>query len=424
MLSGLTQSFSSSSDPGLRKGRLPSEWIGAAALLIIGTVGIGIRLSFGVFFKSLQDDFGWSRASTSGIFSAYLILSAAFSIVGGWALDRYGAKIVFAVMGFFTGLSLLLTSQVTTSWHLYLTYSLLLALGTGPIYVISMSTVSRWFVKRRGLVLGIVSSGAGIGMIIVAPLSAHLISAYGWHTSYLILSIIAFFTIVPCALLLKRAPGNVAALPDIEKQHYSEPGGFSLLEAAKTRSFWLMLPILFLLGSCGYIVITHIVPHAIDSGIAPIEAASMISFIGIGTVLGRLIMGRVSDSIGGKQALLISTLLMAGTMLWLTESSNLWMLYLFTIVFGFAFGAIAPLNAALIGDSFGLRHVGAVMGVISIGWEAGAALSPALAGYIFDISGSYTLAFQGGMVATLAAAVLIPFLRMPKAIARGKLSSG
>ena len=418
LLSGLTGSFSSSSNPGLGKGRLPYEWIVMAALLIIGTVGLGIRFSFGVFFKSLQDDFGWSRASISGIFSVYLVFCIAIAILGGWALDRYGAKIVFAVMGFFAGLSLLLTSQATAPWHLFLTYSLLLALGTAPIYIASMSTVSRWFIKRRGLALGIVSSGGGIGMIIMAPISAYLISGYGWHTSYLFLSLIAFFTLIPCALLLKRPSSGVASLPDVEEQHYNEPGGFSLLQAAKTRSFWLLLAILFLFSSCSYVVLTHIVPHAIDLGITPIEAASMISFIGIGSVLGRLVMGRLSDSIGGKQAFLICTLLMAGAMLWLIGSSNLWMLYLFTIIFGFSFGATAPLNAVLIGDSFGLRHVGLIMGVIDIGWGIGAASGPALAGYIFDISGSYTPAFLGGIVAALVAAVLILFLRMPKAIAK------
>ena len=423
MLSGLTRSFSSSSNLGLRKGRLPHEWIVVAVLLIIGIVGLGLRFSFGVFFKSLQEDFGWSRASTSGIFSVYLVLCAVFAILGGWALDRYGAKIVFAMMGFFAGLSLLLTSQVIVPWHLFLTYSLLLALGTAPIYVTSMSMVSRRFVKRRGLALGIVSSGGGMGMILMAPISASLISGYGWHTACLLLSLIAFFTMIPCALLLGRLSGEVAALPDVEEQHYNEPGGFSLLEAAKTRSFWLLFLILFLLSFCVYAVITHIVPHAIDLGVNPIQAASMISFIGIGSVLGRLVMGRVSDSIGGKQGLVITALLLAGAMLWLIGSSNLWMLYLFTIIFGFSFGATAPLNAVLIGDSFGLRHVGLIMGVVDIGWSVGAACAPALAGYIFDIGGSYAPAFIGGIVTALVAAVLTLFLRMPKAMAKEKLSS-
>jgi len=422
LLFGLAQSLGSSSNPRLGKGRFPYEWIVVAALLIIAIVGLGLRFSFGVFFKSLQADFGWSRAATSSVFSVYMVLCGMFGILGGWAIDRYGAKVIFAVMAFFTGLSLLLTSQVTASWHLFLTYSLLLSLGTAPIYVASMSTVSRWFIKRRGLALGIVSAGAGIGMVVLAPVAAYLISGYGWHTACFILSLIIFFTMFPCALLLKRPPGEVVALSDVGEQHYDEPGGFSLLQATKTRSFWLLILILFLLSSCAYAVITHIVPHAIDLGIAPIEAASLVSFIGIGSVVGRVVMGRVSDSIGEKQAFLICASLMAGAMLLLTRSSDLWMLYLFTAVFGFAFGAVAPLNAALIGGGFGLRHVGIIMGVTGIGWEVGAAAGPALAGYIFDTGGSYAPAFWGGVATTLMAAVLTFFLRMPKAIAKERLS--
>ena len=135
----------------------------------------------------------------------------------------------------------------------------------------------------------------------------------------------------------------------------------------------------------------------------------MLSFIGIGSLLGRLVMGGVSDRLGSKRGMLIASLLMGISMLWLFGSSNLWMLFLFTFVFGFAFGATAPLNAALIGDTFGLRHVGLIMGVIEMGWESGAATGPALAGYVFDITGGYSLAFLGaGLAALLAAALIIP----------------
>lgn len=424
MLSGLTKNFSSNSNPGLRKGSSHYEWIVVAALLIIAIITFGVRLSFGVFFKSWQDDFGWSRASTSGVYSVYLVLGAAFAVLGGWILDRYGAKIVFATMGFVTALSLFLTSQVTAPWHLYITYSVLLALGTAPSYVGLMSTVSRWFKKRRGLALGIASSGGGIGMIIMAPISASFISGYGWQTASLFLSLIAFFVIVPCALLLKRPPGEVAASPGVEERQYDESEGFSLPQAVKTRNFWLLFFILLLLAVPVYSVITHIVPHAIDLGFDPIEAASMISFIGIGTVPGRLVLGRLSDSIGGKRAYLICILVMVVAMSWLFVASDSRMLYLFTILFGFSFVAIGPLNAALVGDSFGLYRVGLILAVADIAWGIGAGFSPALAGYIFDISGSYAYAFVGGIVAALVAAVLCLFLRVPEAAAKESLSGG
>ncbi|MDP6180398.1 MAG: MFS transporter, partial [Desulfatiglandales bacterium] len=135
----------------------------------------------------------------------------------------------------------------------------------------------------------------------------------------------------------------------------------------------------------------------------------------------RLIMGRVSDIIGSKRGMLITSLLMAAVMFWLVGSSKLWMIYLFTIVFGFAFGAAAPLNAALIGDCFGLRHLGLIMGMIEIGWEFGAAFGPAFAGYVFDIRESYFLAFMNGGIAALLAFSLTLFVRTPKPEAKGGL---
>ena len=163
----------------------------------------------------------------------------------------------------------------------------------------------------------------------------------------------------------------------------------------------------------------HIVPHAIDLGITPIQAASVLSVIGGGNILGRLVMGRASDSIGRKQAMLICTSLMAGAMLWLIWSSSSWMLYLFAIVFGFSHGGLAPPINALIGDVFGTRHIGVINAVLDAPWGIGAAVGPALAGYIFDVSGSYILAFLFGMATALITAMLVLFLRVPTAKTRG-----
>ena len=420
------KNLGNNSNARVRTGKFYYGWVVLAACFIILIIATGTQYSFGVFFKSLAMDFDLTRALTSEIFSVYMVISILFSILGGWALDRYGPKAVFVVMGLFTGLSLFLTSKGHTLWHLFISYSLLLAIGTGPAYPTSMSLVSRWFTKRRGLAVGIVSSGSGIGIVVMSPIAAWLITSFGWQNSYLIMALIALFVMVPSALLLKRAPGEVAVSPEVEridtdttnsfeKQFPNQLGGLSLPQAVKTTNFWLMIIIYFLLAFCVYIVITHIVPHAIDLSINPVQAASILSLIGGTSILGRLLMGTASDSIGRKQIIMICALLMAGTMLWLIQSSELWMLYLFAAVFGFSYGGgDAPL-IAIIGDIFGERHLGVIMPVTSVGWPIGAAVGSALAGYIFDINGSYTFAFIIGMIAILTAAALILFMRTPTA---------
>ena len=390
------------------------KWVVVAILFIFGMVAFGLRFSFSVFFKSLQAEFGLSRTSISTVFSMYMLSSALFVIFGGWALDRYGERKVFLLAGLFVSLSLMLTSCITASWQLFVTYSFLFAVGTSSVYVNSMSTVTRWFPKGKGFALGIVTSGPSIGMIVFSPISAFLISHYGWKNSYSILSLVAFFTMIPCSLLLRKSSAKVNSLPnDTSKEKGDTAYGFSPGQAVRMSSFWLMIGMLFVLSACAYCVLTHIVPHAIDIGIDPIKAASMLSFIGLGGLLGRLGMGRASDSIGSKKGMLIAALLMGSSMLWLMGSLNLWMLFVFSMIFGFAFGATAPLNAALIGDTFGLRHIGLIMAIIEIGWESGAASGPALAGYIFDITGSYSKAFLGSAIASFLGAVLTILIKRP-----------
>ena len=120
------------------KDRLFYGWVVVAAFFIVGTTIWGIRFSFGVFFKSIEAEFNRTRAATSGIFSVYMVFGGVFTILGGWALDRYGPRIIVLVMGLFTGFSLLLTSQTNSLWQLFITYSLLLAVGTSDMYVVIM----------------------------------------------------------------------------------------------------------------------------------------------------------------------------------------------------------------------------------------------------------------------------------------------
>ena len=424
----LINNFSSSNSTA-GKGKLYYGWIVLLSCFIIAVIGFGIQYSFGVFFKSLEVDFGLTRTLTSAIFSAFLLLCPVFGVLNGWILDHYGPRIIIILMGFFTGLSLSLTSLSNAPWHLFVNYSLLLAIGNGPTWNITMSTASRWFIERRGLALGIVGSGVGIGSILMAPITAYLIANYGWRISYLVIGLAALFIMVPCSLLLKRAPSEAAGrkpetinlnFPD--RQNSIELGEFSPLQAAKTGSFWLLISIWFLYAFCLLMIVTHIVPHAIDLDISSMQAALMLSLMGGVNIPGRIAMGIASDRFGRKRTAVICALLMAGAMLWLTESSSLWMLYLFATVFGFSYGGLAPPTTAIVGDIFGLRHIGVILGALGISWGAGAAVGPALAGYIFDVTGSYYLAFLLAMVAALIMAVLALLLRAPRA-KRNQLSS-
>ena len=401
------------------KDRLFYGWVVVAAFIVIGIILYGTRFSFGVFFKSIESEFSLTRAATSGFFSAYMIFGCAVAILGGWALDKYGPRIVTLSMGVFTGLSLLLTSQINAPWQLFITYSLILSLGTGTVYIVVMATISRWFDKKRGLALGIGGSGTALGTVIMAPFATYLISTFDWRMAYAIIGLIACIVVIPLSRVLKKDPYEIGALPDgvksgsfktgeePEKEGSSQPVGSSLLQAFRTRIFWFFVSIWLLYSFCYFLILTHIVPHATDMGISATEAAAILSLIGGSNLAGRLLMGRLSDNIGGKTTSVACALLAAGAMVWLIWSKELWMLYLFGIACGFSLGGLSPTMTSMIGHIFGMRSIGMILGALEIGWAIGGAIGPLTGGYIFDVSNSYFMAFLIGALAMLAAALLI-----------------
>jgi len=406
--------------PSRIKDKLFYGWVVVVAFLVIGTTIFGTRFSFGIFFKSLESEFSLNRAATSAVLSVSMVLGCVFAILGGLASDRYGPRIVLFLMGLLTGLSLLLTSQANSMWQLFITYSLLLSMGSSAMFVVMMSTVSRWFDKKRGLALGIASSGVGLGIMVMAPFATFLISNFDWRMAFIIIGVITWLIVFPLSRLLKKDPYEIGALPDgldslskdiKNKEESIQPADFSLLQTLRTKTFWLITFVWLFLASNMFLVFTHLVPHVTDIGFSAGEAAAVLSLVGGLSVVGRVLMGTVSDRIGRKPTAIICALLQAGAMVWLTWSQDLWMLYLFALFYGLAYGGIGPSIAALIGDTFGLRNMGAILGALDIGFGVGGALGPAIGGLIFDATNSYFMAFLLGAVVMFISALLIAVTR-------------
>lgn len=392
-------------------------WVIVAAALVILSVLTGVRFSFGVFFKSLQGEFDLTRAATSGVFSVYMVLSAIFSIVSGWASDRYGPRVVVCLMGLFIGLSLLITSQANAFWQLFLSYSLLLAIGTAGTIPVVVTTVSRWFDKKRGVAIGIATSGAGLGTLVVAPFAAYLISDFGWRISYIIIGLVAWFVVISMAMLLRRDPGEMGVLPDgikssgrtelVDREGSLQLVGLSLMQALRTRNFWLILAIWLLFGFCISLILTHVVPYATDIGVSIIEAATILSVISGFSILSRILVGRISDTVGRKIPGIICAMFGAGALVWLIGSHSLWMFYLFAVPFGFYYGGLGVSSLAMASDFFRGPSLGKIMGALEVGFLIGSAIGSVLGGFIFDVTGSYSMAFVIGTVAILMTGLFV-----------------
>ncbi|KPK20768.1 MAG: hypothetical protein AMK69_23350 [Nitrospira bacterium SG8_3] len=397
-------------------------WAIVGSGFFMSIIGIGSRYCYGVFLKSLEVEFGITRMMTSSIFSLYMLLCSIIAVFSGWAMDEYGPKRVGIFMGTFTGLSFFLTSMANSAWQLFITYSLLFSLGTGAIYTIVNSTVSKWFVKKRGLVVGITSSGGGLGTFIMAPIMTYLISSFDWRTAFIVLGFFTWIGIGAMSLLLRRDPHDLGLLPDgdqsepvqggVTKEAWEVPrGDFSPGQAYKMSQFWILGFSWLLLSLSFHLIFVHIVPYAVDQGISPMDASFILSLIGISNVLGRIVLGKLSDLVGRKSLAITSALIQAGALLWLMWTHRLWMLYVFAIPFGFTFGGSSAMITALVGDIFGTRNLGVIMGILIAGFALGAAIGPAIGGYVFDVSGQYFMAFVAGTFSILITAFIIALIR-------------
>ena len=398
-------------------------WKIVAALFLINTLLFGTAYIFGVFFKSLETDFHMSRTATSSIVSVYWIITAGVAVLGGWVFERYGPRLIL-IMAFFTGLSLVLASRVHVVWQLFITYSLLLALGTGALYVAGMPLIFRWFEQKRGLASGIVLAGGSFGQVILAPLATFLIVKSDWRTGLLALGVIAWLAI-PLSLVLKRDPKEMGFLPDgrqsgaevINNTRTAPPAGvFSMLSIFKSRSFWLITILHFMFGVCSLIVATHIVPHVLDIGFSAGQGATVISVIGIMSVTGFLLGGVVTDRMGAKRTVILFALGMAVMTAWLTHISSLWQIYLFAMLYGLTSGGVTPSLAAFFGQTFGTKHIAKILGMIEVSWAIGAATGPIIGGKLFDVNGNYIVAFWVAAVAMIIVAMMAALVRPEAAI--------
>ncbi len=396
-------------------------WVIVAACTLIQLTQFGIQYSFGVFFKPLIADFGWSRASTSLAYSVLMICAGLTAIPLGWLADRFGPCKVTVVCGVILGLALCLASQVREIWQLYLTFGVLLGTSIGGTIAITSGITTRWFLKKRGMALGIISAGIGMGTLIMPPFAERLITGFGWSQAYFITGIAAGIITIGSGLLLRREPSVMGlkpyGAPDTSvistaglsgSAGTTHAGGLGLKQAAWTRPFWLICILYFFVNICVQVIMVHLVNYATDMGIAALTAATLVSMIGIGGIIGRLAMGSIADRIGSFNSLIITCILLAISLVWLIFSRELWMLYIFAVLFGFAYGGEVPQMPIMVGHFFGLQAVMALAGAMSAATRAGGALGSWLGGKIFDVSQSYLIAFIiMALVAFLALAIAL-----------------
>ena len=369
-----------------------------ATCFCIQGIGVGTYVTFGVFFKPLLAEFGWSRATLSSAHSLTFLIAGMLGILVGRLNDRLGPRILMTVTGFIYGFGFILMSRVNALWQLYVFYSLIVGVGLSSIDVIALSTTARWFVRRRGMVTGMVKVGTGAGQLIMPIVASLLIAGFGWRLSYIIIGVLAMLLLILVAQLLRRDPARMGLLPDAATQTEAPgPGpvetGASFREAVRSRQFWTICFAFLAATFCLMIVMLHIVPQATDIGISVTAAASILSIIGGVSMAGRFLTGNAIDRIGNRRSIIICFILLITALLWLQMSKALWMYYLFALIYGFAHGGTFTVISPLMAEYFGLRSHGLLFGIAVFAGTVGGFFGPIFAGLIFDVTASYRSAF-------------------------------
>ncbi len=388
-----------------------------AAGFIMQGICYGGMFTYGLFFKEFQTEFGWSRAMISGASSLSFLIGGALGIPAGRLNDKIGPKTLSAVTSILFGLGYLFMSRLQVPWQLYVLYGLPVAVGFGAFDVITLSTVSRWFVRRRGMMSGILKVGTGAGQLLIPLFAAALISAYGWRNTYIIIGGIFMVLLVAASQMMRLNPRELGLLPDNDSSE-SSSHNYSAVEfrmplkaILRTRQFWAINLAEFCSFFCLLTIVVHIVPHAIDQGLAPGTAAGVISAIGGMSIIGRLVLGTANDKIGGKRSLMICFMILFFSLIWLQAAGKAWMLFLFAVVYGFAHGGLFTVVSPTVAELFGTGSHGVLFGIVLFSGNVAGAISPILAGRIFDVNGSYRIIF---FMLTVAAAIgffLVTLLR-------------
>jgi len=393
----------------------------------------GVFYSFSVFFKPLQNEFGWSRALTSAIFSIHTVVYSISSIIMGRMLDKFGSRLILGFSGSFLGIGMILSGQSRNIWDMYIYYGVLASIGAGVVWTLPTVIITKWFEKNKGLALGIGFSGIGLGCLILSPISDYLIKQYDWRFTLLILGVSFWLLLILVALVLVDNPAKIGLkpygvetdLPDntdsasVSNEQVqvidesSDKKGWSKKEAIRTKSFWQAYLIHFFSCFPLAMIMVHIVPFATDRGIPSITAASALGVVGLFSIMGRIVLGATSDKIGFNNGLFFSCSACTLTVIWLMLTSNIWMLYVFSVLFGFFYGGRAPLLPGLMGEFFGILSLGELMGLLTTAYALAGLCGPLFAGYVFDKTGSYYIAFILAAISYAVSAILAFYAKPP-----------
>ena len=374
-------------------GRIFYGWYIVAACWVVNFVVFGISVNtFTVYVKPIQADLGWSRGEISLAISLSAVAMGLGAPFIGRLIDRIGARLAMAAGAAVIGVCMILLSRAQSLPYFYAMF-IVSGLGQGAATIIPVSLViSNWFTAMRGKALGIVMTGTGLGAMVMVPVSSWIVTNWGWRTSWSIMGCIILLMVPLNLLLIRTRPSDRGLLPDgglVAPEKPASSEGLSVPEAVRTQAFWMIGAMMVLAGLVAMGVGVHLMPYLTDIGHAESRASLIIAIISGMTFLGKISLGFIADRWGVRPAVALAFgLILAGIVL-LMGAGALPVAFVFAVVYGLGIGAPLVVNAALTAERLGLKHFGAVFGILTLLNTAGVAIGAVLTGFIYDAAGSY-----------------------------------
>ena len=324
------------------KNRIFYGWIIVAGASGLVSLIWGCDGTYGIFLPELATDLGWTKTVLSGAYSMGYIVANGLGIISGRANDKYGPRLVIMVSVAVTSLGFGLLYWMKAPWQLYFYYGFIANIGMGFLGVPALSTVSHWFVKKRGMALGITQAGIGLGAFVMPPLVQMLIIRFGWRVAYLIIAGVILAVGLPVSRLMRLDPAEEGLHPDgAEAEIVNEQGkvavtnseGFSFRQALRTTQLWVLFAI-YVISSLRIGVMVHLKAYMVSFNIPEMTAATIIGVRSGARMVGTLIISKLSDKIGRRQPLAICFIVVAAMSVWLIFIREPWQFYVHSITSG------------------------------------------------------------------------------------------
>jgi MFS family permease len=384
-------------------------WVVVAVTAIVVFMTAGVRAAPGAFIVSMTTEPGWT---TSGVSLAAAVGLVAFGLAGpvsAWLMGRIGVRNVVLTSLLVTAGSLAISSVVHEIWQLTLVFGLLSGLGTGLVAsVLGPTIATRWFVRRRGFVTGLLGASNSTGQLVFFPVLTTLAVVFDWRLAALILAGFSIALVVPVVLWVRGDPADVGVRPlgveagEIHATPPPEPG--VMRRAVRTSDFWFLAGTFFVCGATSNGLIgQHFIPHAVDHGFTPVAASEALAVMGIFNFIGTLASGWLTDRWDPRKLLLIYYGFRGVSLLFVPFIHDTLSIGAFAVLFGLDYIATVPPTVALVADRFGRHNVGVVYGWVFASHMLGAAIAAWVAGIVRDHVGDYAAAFvAAGWIAIIA----------------------